>query len=52
MRVVNQNLPTINKILHDLAPDLRPIRASKVSEHLANGHAWNAPSESSKAGRR
>ena len=37
MRVVNQNLPTINKILHDLAPDLRPIRASKVSEHLA---AW------------
>jgi uncharacterized protein (TIGR02391 family) len=37
MRVVNQRLPAINKILHDLTPDLRPIHASKVSEHLA---AW------------
>ena len=37
MKVVNQRLPVINKILHDLAPDMRPIRASRVSEHLA---AW------------
>jgi hypothetical protein len=37
MRAANQNLPAINKILHDLAPEMRPIRASKVSEHLA---AW------------
>lgn len=37
MRDVNRRLPTVNKILHDLAPDLRPISASRVSEHLA---AW------------
>ncbi|HEX9357259.1 MAG TPA: hypothetical protein VF933_25990 [Streptosporangiaceae bacterium] len=37
MRVVNQRLPTINKILRGLAPDLRLIHAAKVSEHLA---AW------------
>ena len=37
MRDVNRRLPTVNKILHGLAPDLQPIRASRVSEHLA---AW------------
>jgi hypothetical protein len=37
MRDVNRRLPTVNKILHSLAPDLRPITASRVSEHLA---AW------------
>lgn len=37
MRIVNQRLPAINKILHHLAPDLRPIHASRVGEHLT---AW------------
>jgi len=35
MRDVNRRLPTINKIMRALAPDLRPIEASRVSEHLA-----------------
>lgn len=37
MKDVNRMLPAVNSVLHDLAPDLRPIRASRVSEHLA---AW------------
>lgn len=37
MRDVNRKLPAVNKILHSLAPDLQPVRASRVSEHLA---AW------------
>jgi uncharacterized protein (TIGR02391 family) len=35
MREVNKRLPAVNKILPSLAPDLRTIVASKVSEHLA-----------------
>jgi hypothetical protein len=35
MRDVNQRLPAINKILRGLAPDLWPIEAQRVSEHLA-----------------
>jgi Protein of unknown function (Hypoth_ymh) len=37
VKVVNENLPTINKVLRGLGPDMRLIRASKVSHHLA---AW------------
>jgi hypothetical protein len=37
MRDANRKLLAINKILRDLAPDLRPINASRVSEHLP---AW------------
>lgn len=35
MRDVKQRLPVVNQILRGLAPDLRPIVASRVSEHLA-----------------
>jgi uncharacterized protein (TIGR02391 family) len=31
----NDHLPRVNRVLQVLAPDLRPIRASMVSEHLA-----------------
>jgi hypothetical protein len=35
LNAASQKLPTINKILRDLGPDLRPIRASRVRDHLA-----------------
>jgi hypothetical protein len=37
MGAVNERLPTVNKILHGLGPDLRLIRASRASGHL---DAW------------
>jgi len=34
----DEHLPRVNRILQELAPDLRPIRASMVNDHLA---AWS-----------
>jgi hypothetical protein len=34
-RLNDELLPRVNRILRDLAPDLRPIRARMVNEHLA-----------------